>query len=96
VPTHAIHNGRGVRCAVAIDNADPVIVDFQTFGRSDVWKQNVLKNASVQAVKQIVNKAGKHTLKVWMVDSGVMLDQILIDLGGWKPSYAFPKESIKQ
>ncbi len=96
VPTHAIHKGRGVRCAVAIDGAEPVMVDFQTFGRSDAWKQNVLKNASVQSVKQIVNKAGKHTLKIWMVDSGVMLDQILIDLGGWKSSYAFPKETIKK
>lgn len=93
VPTHAPHAEYGVRMAVAIDNAAPVIVDFQTFGRSDTWKQNVLKNAAVQKVSQIVNKAGKHTLKVWMVDPGVMLDQILIDLGGWKSSYAFPKET---
>jgi hypothetical protein len=93
VPTHAVHEGKGVRCAVSIDDADPVIVDFQTFGRSDAWKKNVLKNASVQSAKQIVNKAGKHTLKLWMVDSGVMIDQILIDLGGWKKSYAFPPES---
>lgn len=96
VPTHADYEGRDVRCAVAIDDAAPVIVDFQTSGRSEQWKQNVLKNASVQSAKQIVNKAGKHTLKIWMVDPGVMLDQILIDLGGWKPSYAFPKETKKQ
>ena len=96
VPTHADYAGRGVRCAVAIDDAAPVMVDFQTFGRSEQWMQNVLKNASVQSVKQIVNKAGKHTLKVWMVDSGVMLDQILIDLGGWKSSYSFPKQTMKK
>lgn len=96
VPTHAPHAESGVRYAVAVDGAEPAIVDFQTFGRSDEWKQNVLKNASVKSVKQIVNKAGKHTLKIWMVDSGVMLDQILIDLGGWKPSYVFPKETFKK
>ncbi|MRT93204.1 glycosyl hydrolase 115 family protein [Ancylomarina sp. 16SWW S1-10-2] len=93
VPTHAVNNERGVRCAVSIDNADPVIVDFQTFGRSDEWMENVLKNTSVKAAQQIVNKAGKHTLKIWMVDPGVMIDQILIDLGGWKKSYSFPAES---
>lgn len=93
VPTHAFNNDTGVRCAVAIDDAEPVIVDFQTFERSETWKQNVLKNASVQSVKQIVNTAGKHKLKIWMVDPGVMLDQILIDLGGWKTSYAFPSET---
>ncbi|MDN3665834.1 glycosyl hydrolase 115 family protein [Algibacter miyuki] len=96
VPTHAPHAGFGVRCAVSIDDADPVIVDFQTFGRSASWKQNVLKNASVQSALQIVNKAGKHTLKIWMVDPGVMIDQVLIDLGGWKASYAFPKETVKK
>ncbi|WP_298238577.1 glycosyl hydrolase 115 family protein [uncultured Algibacter sp.] len=93
IPTHAPNNTKGVKCVVAIDDAKPVLIDFETFGRSDVWKQNVLKNASVQAVKQIVNKAGKHTLKIWMVDPGVMIDQILIDLGGWKSSYAFPPET---
>ena len=95
VPTHAFHEGRGVRCAIAIDDTEPVIIDFQTIGRSSEWKQNVLKNASVKSASQIVNKAGKHTLKVWMVDPGVMIDQILIDLGGWKKSYAFPPESKK-
>ncbi|GGA83403.1 hypothetical protein GCM10008015_25250 [Flavobacterium palustre] len=93
IPTHAFYEGKGVRCAVAIDDADPVILDFQTFGRSDEWLQNTLKNAAVKSAKQIVNKAGKHTLKVWMVDPGVMIDQILIDLGGWKDSYAFPPET---
>ncbi|WP_027470566.1 glycosyl hydrolase 115 family protein [Saccharicrinis fermentans] len=91
IPTHAPNSDRGVRCAVAIDDADPVVVDFQTLGRSEEWMQNVLRNASVQSVPQIVNKAGKHRLKIWMVDPGVMIDQILIDLGGWKKSYAFPR-----
>ena len=93
IPTHAFFEGSGVKCAVSIDDAKPVIVDFQTFGRSEEWKQNVLKNATVKTAKQIVNKAGKHTLKIWMVDPGVMIDQVLIDLGGWKKSYAFPKET---
>lgn len=93
IPTHASNSNTGVRCAVAIDDAEPVIVDFQTVGRSDTWKQNVLKNAAVKSVKQIVNKAGKHTMKIWMVDPGVMIDQILIDFGGWKQSYAFPPET---
>lgn len=96
VPTHAPFKGVGVRCAVAIDDAEPVIVDFQTFGRSDAWKQNVLKNATVKSIEQIVNQAGKHTLKVWMVDPGVMIDQVLIDLGGWKKSYSFPKQTFKE
>ncbi len=51
VLTHAPHAGIGVRCAVAIDDAAPVLVDSQTLGRSDEWKENALKNASVKAAK---------------------------------------------
>ncbi|MGB3145550.1 MAG: hypothetical protein WBB24_15740, partial [Maribacter sp.] len=93
VPTHAPNKAYGVRCAVAIDDAKPVLVDFQTFGRSDTWKENVLRNATRGTADQIVDRAGKHTLKIWMVDPGVMLDKVLIDLGGWKNSYDFPKET---
>lgn len=93
VPTHPFYEGRGVRCAVAIDEAEPVVIDFQTVGRSDEWKQNVLKNAAVKPGKQLVFAPGKHTLKVWMVDPGVMIDQIVVNLGGWQGSYAFPSET---
>ena len=93
LPTHAVYPGKGVRCAVSIDGATPQIIDFQTEGRSESWKENVLKNRSVQSVSQIVNKPGKHSLKVYMVDPGVMLDQIVIDLGGLKDAYAFPEET---
>ena len=95
VPTHAFHESRGVRCAVSIDDAEPIIIDFQTIGRSDKWEQNVLRNAARISAKQMVNKAGAHKLKLWMVDPGVMIDQILINFGGWKSSYAFPEESKK-
>lgn len=93
IPTHAFFEGSGVKCAISIDDAKPEIIDFQTSGQSDAWKENVLKNATIKSAKQIINKAGKHTLKIWMVDPGVMIDQVLIDLGGWKKSYTFPKET---
>jgi hypothetical protein len=93
LPTHPIHEGRGVKCAIAIDDAAPVILDFETIGRSDTWKQNVLKNKAIAYQKQLVKQAGKHTLKIWMLDEGLYLDQILIDLGGKKESYEFPPET---
>ncbi|WP_010517449.1 glycosyl hydrolase 115 family protein [Croceivirga radicis] len=93
LPTHPVHKGRGVKCAIAIDDGAPVILDFETIGRSDEWKQNVLKNKAVAHKKQLVKQAGKHTLKIWMLDEGLFLDQILIDLGGRKQSYNFPPET---
>jgi hypothetical protein len=96
IPSHPFYEGTSVRCAVAIDDQQPEIIDFKTLGRSDEWKQNVLKNAAVKSAKQTVTEPGLHKLKIWMVDPGVMIDQILIDLGGWKGSYAFPAETLKK
>ncbi|HEY0724041.1 MAG TPA: hypothetical protein VGD41_08685, partial [Pyrinomonadaceae bacterium] len=40
-----------------------------------------------------VATAGAHTLKIYMVDAGVVLDKIVIDTGGLKPSYLGPPET---
>lgn len=93
VPTHPMFAGRGLRVAVVVDDNKPEVLDFRTQGRSETWKQNVLKNQASASIQQLIDKPGKHTLKVFMIDAGVMLDSILVDLGGKKPSYALPSET---
>ena len=39
------------------------------------------------------NLTGAHNLKIYMVDAGVVLDKIVIDTGGLKPSYLGPPET---
>jgi hypothetical protein len=95
VPTFPITTGQGLRYAVAFDNQPPQIVtvgaDLQTPSRQ--WSLNVLNASTVGISSHELSTAGAHTLKIYMVDAGVVLDKIMIDAGGLKPSYLGPPET---
>ena len=38
-------------------------------------------------------KPGKHTIKVFRIDGNVVLERLVLDTGGLKPSYLGPPES---
>jgi hypothetical protein len=46
LPTHPLNNVQSMRYALSVDDGPLQIVDFRTFGRSEEWKQNVLRNRS--------------------------------------------------
>ena len=93
LPTQPLNNTSGMRYAVAIDNGPVTIVDFHTTGRSEEWKQNVLSNAAEKKINLPFLDKGRHTLKIYMIDPGVILDHLLIDLGGLKKAYGLIPET---
>jgi hypothetical protein len=88
LPTHPLNNNYRMRYALSVDEGPLQVIDFKTQGRSEEWKQNVLRNNAVKKIKTAELKPGKHTLRIYMVDPGVILDRVLIDLGGLKKGYA--------
>ncbi|MDH7599987.1 MAG: hypothetical protein QHH07_10205, partial [Sedimentisphaerales bacterium] len=98
-PTLNFLPDRGLRYAVSFDDEPLQIVeivpkDFDARNGNRQWEESV-KNACrvVQSVHRIEAK-GYHTLKIWMVDPGVVLEKIVIDLGGLRPNYLGPPESF--
>jgi len=95
VPTHPILSGRGLRYAIGFDGEAPQLVevgaDLQVPSRA--WSLNVLNSSTMGTSNHEIKTAGKHVLKIYAVDSGVVLDKIVLDLGGLKPSYLGPSET---
>ena len=96
--------GRALRFAVSIDDQKPVIVTgvpttlaaSGTAWNGSEWAKNVMDEARTVSAKVQIPSAGYHTLKVWMIDPGITIQKIVIDLGGLKPSYLGPPESFNK
>ncbi len=88
LPTHPLNNKYSMRYAVSVDDGPLTVVDFKTVGRSEEWKRNVLSNRAERAIKMPFLDKGPHTLRIYCIDPGVMLDEIRINLGGLKEAYS--------
>ena len=94
-PTLNFVPGRGLRYAVSFDEQPPQIVDALAHNSQHDWEESV--KDSVRKVKSThtLANSGYHTLKFWMVDPGVVLEKLVVNLGGVKPSYLGPPESYR-
>ena len=85
LPTQAVSPKRGVRLAISIDGAVPQIVS----GHGG----NTLSNLRRLTTPVKIAAPGQHTLKVWMVDPGIVMDKLVLSFAPLKDSYLGPPES---
>lgn len=85
----------GVRYAVSFDDAPPQVVNVTADSGQKAWEQMVADNVTQSETKHTVPRSGDHVLKFWLVDPGVVLQKIVIDVGGVRPSYLGPPESFR-
>jgi hypothetical protein len=57
------------------------------------WQENVLRNAAPTTSSHAVARPGLHTLKIWMVDPGIVIDTIIGDGGNQPLDYSWPPET---
>ena len=86
IPTHPLA-GTELKFAVAIDDAAPQIVALDVKDGGAEWAQGVLNATRIATTKISVANSGKHTLKIYGVDAGVVLDKIVIDIDGLPETY---------
>ncbi len=91
-------NAKGkVRFAVSVDNTAPIIVESAAAdeGQGTIWVSNLFHMIEKHVVTLPALSAGKHTVKLWMVDSFIMIDKLVLYTGpeGVIPSELGPDES---
>ena len=98
-PTQDFKKQGGLKYAVAIDDEEPQIVNMNEgetkpdYEYADWWMKSVGDHIKTKKTKHRAEKPGKHTLKIWMVDTGIVFQKFVINAGGLKSSYLGPPES---
>lgn len=94
-PTLDFVPGRAQRFAISFDDQTPQIIELPKQNNGRLWDAAVRDGAYRLRSTHTLNTAGYHTLKVWMVDPGVVLQKLVVNMGGAKPSYLGPPESYR-
>jgi hypothetical protein len=99
LPTFSVEAGKPQRFAIAWDDAPPKIISLPVSQseRDPTWQKNVLRNLAEAADTSSISLPGLHTLNVWMVDPGIVIDEIIASTGGAREAgYLGPAETRLQ
>lgn len=90
-PTLDFKNSGGLQFAFSIDGKEPQRLNIHK-DTKDNWASSV-SNYITRVNADIDLEAGNHSLRIWPIDPGVVLQKIVIKTGDVKPSYLGPPES---
>ena len=91
-PTLNFNANKGLRYALSIDGGKEEIVNFNGHydGSLGKWQgERIIRSAT----KMRIGPAGEHTLRIRALEPGIVIEKILLDFGGLKPSYLGAPES---
>ncbi|MCB9056164.1 MAG: glycosyl hydrolase 115 family protein [Chitinophagales bacterium] len=97
-PTYNFHDtDDGLQYAISVDDETPQIISINRESKGNeggIMYNWVANNIIIKNSAHNIHKAGKHTLKYWMIDPGIVLQKLVLDFGGVNPSYLGPPETI--
>lgn len=79
-PTIDFSNQGGIRTAVSIDNEAPKILNIHHPDQYN-WDRSVSRNVNVVRT-QLEIPAGRHQLKIWHLDAGIVFEKIVLTREG--------------
>ena len=95
-PTLNFNQNKGLRYAITVDGQPEQIININE--KYDVRKMERWQAKSINQTitKHNFSKKGKHTLRFRVLEPGIVLQKIMIDTGGLKPSYLGAPESSRR
>jgi hypothetical protein len=98
-PTQDFNHSGGLRYGISFDDESPQRININQNDTIPDWKypmawnEAVGRNIKITTSIHHIEEPGLHVLKYWMVDPGIVLQRLVVNAGGLKPSYLGPPES---
>jgi hypothetical protein len=91
-PTLNFNANKGLRYALSFDGNKEEIVNFNGHYRGELgnWQgERIIKSRTAMQI----GAPGRHTLRIRVLEPGIVFEKIMLDFGGLKPSYLGAPES---
>ncbi len=92
-PTINFKTGDGLKYGISIDDETPQIINVHKDNSGQNWEMSVANNIKILTSVHEIKESGNHTLKFFMIDSGLVLQKIVIETGDLKETYLGSPES---
>ena len=76
LPTLHVYDGRDIRYAVQLGDSAPTIFSIHEGDFTAEWRWNVLRGYASRSIP--VTKTGHQRLRIWLLDPGVVLQEVLV------------------
>ena len=87
-------NRKAIRYGISFDDEQLQLIDISTGNEArGTWDKMVADNIRIAESAHHITRPGRHVLKFWFADPGVVVQKLVVDAGGVKPSYLGPPES---
>lgn len=90
IPTYPVAGGRDLRFAVSVGDQEPTLVSLERETGDAAWKQAVLSGSVTANATLEIDAPGRHRLRLWVVDAGVVVDKWFLHQGELAPRFLGP------
>jgi hypothetical protein len=96
VPFWPIYAGKSNAVSISVDGGVSQVFENNFLEYSRTWKDQVMRNGAVCHLHFHVDASKpSHIIRFQTLDPGQMLQRIIIDWGGLKPTYVGPSSQLK-
>lgn len=94
-PTLNIHHtATGLRFAVSIDDEAPQVTGLNKEDNTGAWNAWVANNCIVRQSRHWLATPGRHVVKYWMIDAGVVLQKLVVQWTAGAEGYLAPPDTL--